>query len=318
MTNEATRHGILSKRGLLGITSCILGIGVVYFGFNLGQEPIKKDAAASAQPATEAPTRYRPVRAMNLALGNMVYFAHDLGFTVKTTNAENFDGGRIALRIENQLQDLRDIYRQQSVNDASLVGGMMLQFDIDRSGAVVQIKDVSSTITDLDFRRSVVGEVAKWSFNDIVSEPMTVTCPLLFVHEGMDITTLVQWEKALGHFAGKGTPVRVAAGAKPQPKQSETLLPPITGATTAATTAAENPVQVKDVKAERKIFQIKYPTSLRKDPNFSSTSLMTFTIGTKVVLINGRGDWLEVKAFDNNLSGFIRKEFVTPFDVVRK
>ena len=52
MTNEATRHGILSKRGLLGITSCILGIGIVYFAFNLGQEPIKKDAAASAQPAT--------------------------------------------------------------------------------------------------------------------------------------------------------------------------------------------------------------------------------------------------------------------------
>ena len=28
---------------------------------------------------------------------------------------------------------------------------------------------------------------------------------------------------------------------------------------------------------------------------------MTFTIGTKVVLINGRGDWLEVKTTDNRL-----------------
>ncbi|MGH7873422.1 MAG: AgmX/PglI C-terminal domain-containing protein, partial [Candidatus Binatia bacterium] len=252
-----------------------------------------------------------------LALGNMVYFAHDLGFTVKTTKEENFDDGRIALRIENQLQSLREVYRQQSVNDASLVGGMMLQFDIGRSGEVAQVKDVSSTITDLDFRRSVVGEVAKWSFNDIVSEPMSVSCPLLFVQEGMDITTLVQWEKALGHFAGKGTPVRVMAGAKQQPKQSETPSP-TTGATKSVSTPAENPAQVKNVKAESKIFQIKYPTSLRKDPNFSSTSLMTFTIGTKVVLINGRGDWLEVKAIDNNLSGFIRKEFVTPFDVVRK
>ena len=34
--------------------------------------------------------------------------------------------------------------------------------------------------------------------------------------------------------------------------------------------------------------------------------------------ISGRGDWLEVKAIDNDLSGFIRKEFVTPFDVVGK
>ena len=57
MTDEEARHGVLGKRGLLGITSCILGIGVVYFGFNLGQEPIKKAAAASAQPADRRRTR---------------------------------------------------------------------------------------------------------------------------------------------------------------------------------------------------------------------------------------------------------------------
>jgi hypothetical protein len=129
----------------------------------------------------------------------------------------------------------------------------------------------------------------------------------------MDITTLIQWEKALGHFDDKGTPVRAVAGTKSVIKSGE-----IVATAPAAKPMKETPAQPKNVTGEIKIFQIKYPTSLRKDPNFSSTSLMTFTSGTKVLLINGRGDWLEVKAIDNDLSGFIRKEFVTPFDVVER
>jgi hypothetical protein len=76
--------------------------------------------------------------------------------------------------------------------------------------------------------------------------------------------------------------------------------------------------QAMNAKTDSKLFQIKYATLLRKDPNFSSSSLITFTIGTKVVVINKHGDWLEVKTTDDRFSGFIRKEFVTPITVVRK
>ncbi|HVO91873.1 MAG TPA: AgmX/PglI C-terminal domain-containing protein, partial [Terriglobales bacterium] len=212
MTNEVTRRGGLGIKGSVGIASCIVGVVVVYFGFDLRHKPIEKDAAVSAKPATEDKTRNRPVRAMNLALGNMVYFAHDLGFTVKTAKDESYEADRVALRIENQLQALREMYRQESIKDGTLVGGMMLQFNIGPAGDVSQVKDVSSIITEAEFRKAVVNEVVKWSFADLVSEPLTVTCPLLFVHEGMDITTLVQWEKALGHFNDKGVAVRTAAG----------------------------------------------------------------------------------------------------------
>ena len=68
-------------------------------------------------------------------------------------------------------------------------------------------------------------------------------------------------------------------------------------------------------KSDAKIFQIKYPTSLRKDPNFSSNSLVTFTIGTKVTVINRSRDWLEVRSHHNGPSGYIRKEFAIPVDV---
>jgi hypothetical protein len=313
MSNEVARRGMLGKKGLIGIASLILAIGIAYFALDLRHEPIKKAAVASANPADENHTRTRPVRAMNMALGNMVYFAQDLGFTVKTAKGETYDAGKIVLRIENQLQSLRQVYRQESAKKPFLVGGIMLEFVVGPSGEVTRVKDTSSLIKDTDFRIAVVTEVGKWNFADLVSEPLVVACPLLFVHEGMDITTLIQWEKALGHFDDKGTPVRAAAGTKPVIKSGT-----IVATAPAAKPMKETPAQPKNVTAEIKIFQIKYPTSLRKDPNFSSTSLMTFTSGTKVILINGRGDWLEVKAIDNDLSGFIRKEFVTPFDVVGK
>ena len=153
------------------------------FAFDLSHEPIKHDSAASAQPVVAEQVWNRLVRSMNLALGNMVYLAHDLGFAVKTTKKQTYDAGKIALRIEGQLQGLREIYRQESVNKDPLLGGILLQFNISSSGEVTQVKDMSSLITDVNFRKAVIGEVAKWSFADVVSEPVIVSCPLLFVHE---------------------------------------------------------------------------------------------------------------------------------------
>ena len=71
-------------------------------------------------------------------------------------------------------------------------------------------------------------------------------------------------------------------------------------------------------KPEGKVFQIKYATSVRKDPNFSSPSLATLTIGTRVAVLQKQGDWLEVRSTDNSPIGFIRKEFVTLVEVARK
>lgn len=305
----------LGLKGIVGIASCVIGVAVVYFAFGLGKEPIKKDATASAKPPVEENQRYRPVRAMNMALGNMVFFAHDLGFAVKTAKDGPHDPSKIAVRIENQLQDLREIYRQEVVHNASLVGGIMLQISIGPSGEVSQVKEISSLIADPEFRKSVVAEAYKWSFADIVSEPVIVSCPLLFVREGMDITTLVQWEKALGHLMDKANPARATAAAKQPVKAAEIAS---AAAPKPKPAAPINAAQTANTKTDAKLFQIKYATSLRKDPNFSSNSLVTFTIGTKVVVINNRGDWLEVKTTDDRYSGFIRKEFVTPITVARK
>jgi hypothetical protein len=314
MSHELKGRARFGMKGVVGIASCAIGLAVIYFAFGVNNEPIKKDATASVKP-TEEDQRHRPVRAMNLALGNMVFFAHDLGFTVKTAKDTPLDSSKIATRIENQLQDLRETYRQESVDNPALVGTIVLQLNVGPLGEVSQVKEISSLIADAEFRKKVMAEAYTWSFTDLVSEPVVVSCPLLFVREGMDITTLVQWEKALGHLAERTNPSRVAVAVKPPVKSAEP--PPAAAAKSSPVKPVQAAPSVSE-KSDAKIFQIKYPTSLRKDPNFSSSSLVTFTIGTKVAVINNRGDWWEVKTTDDRFSGYIRKEFVTPVDVARK
>jgi uncharacterized protein YgiM (DUF1202 family) len=61
-------------------------------------------------------------------------------------------------------------------------------------------------------------------------------------------------------------------------------------------------------------FQIKYSTSLRRQPDFSAASLTVIPAGAKVTVVNKAGDWIEVRLAAGQ-SGFIRKEFVKPVEV---
>jgi hypothetical protein len=286
----------------------------LYFGTGERPESPKKEATASPQPLTQNPPQ-KPVRAMNLALGNMVFLAQDLGFNVKAAKDSTVDGTKIAIRIEGQLNELRELFRQESAKNPALVGSLTMQFNISAAGEVSQAKEISSRINDPEFKKAVIAEVGKWSFAELVAENVTVQCPLLFVREGMDITTLIRWEKSLGNPTEKSVVARPGAISEIN-QQAKTTVPPPPAAKPAANTEKITPPPA--AKSDTKEFQIKYATSLRKDPNFTSTSLATFTIGTKVTVITKNGDWLEVRATEHGPTGFIRKEFVTPVDVTRR
>ena len=306
--NRTTRIWPLGLTGIVGVGSCVIGLAIVYFGSGVDTDTPKSSASAIANPP-DVGQRQRPVRAMNLALGNMVFFAHELGFSVSTAKDGVVDTSKIAARIENQLQDIRELYRQEVSKNPSLAGGMILQFNIAPSGEVSQVRELSSRINDIDFKKAIFAEVSKWSFAEIVDENLTVACPLLFVHEGMDITTLVRWEKYLGNLDDKPALARA-------PQQVKVIETPAT--TKTAPSTPEKKALSAPATPVGKEFQIKYPTSLRQYPNFTSTSLVTFTTGTKVSVLSKQGDWLEVRSFSNGPTGFIRKEFVTPVEVARK
>ncbi len=284
-------------KGMVGIAGCVIGLAVVYFGSGIGTESPKKDAAAEPVPAMRL-VHKQPVRAMNLALGNMVYFARDLGFVVRAGKGDAADMGKIAARIEGQLKGIRELYRREIEKNAELSGSLTLTFSVDPSGEVSQVGELSSRLQDGGFKNAVAAEVAKWSFADVVTENLNVTCPLLFVQEGMDITTLVNWEKSLGSPAAKASLVRTSDNAKPSPGPAVAAAP--------------------STKPAGRDFQIKYATSLRREPNFSAVTLTSFATGTKVRVLGKQGDWLQVRSLDNTVTGFIRKEFVAPVDVARK
>ena len=287
-------------KGIFGIVGCVLGLGVVYFGSGIGTESPEKNAVAEPVPAAQS-VHKKPLHAMNLALGNMVYFAKDLGFMVRTGKGEPADTERVAARIESQLQGIRQLYRQEIGKNTELAGSLTLIFNVDPSGAVNQVRELSSRLHDGDLKSAVAAEVSKWSFADIVTENLTVTCPLLFVQEGMDITTLVLWEKSLGNHDNITPLVRTGDN---------------TRKSSAPSVAKANAAPA--LKPPGREFQIKYTTLLRREPDFSAATLTSLTIGTKVMVLSKQGDWLQVRSLDNTATGFIRKEFVAPVDVARK
>jgi SH3 domain-containing protein len=306
LTNS-NRDWRLGSKGVVGVLSCVIGLGVVYFGYGIGTESPGKKANAKATPA-EPQRSKKPVRSMNLALGNMVFFAQDLGFAVKNIGESTADVNGIAARIESQLNGIRQLYRQEIAKNPALAGGLVLQFNIDPTGEVSQIRELSSRLNDEEFKKAVAAEASKWSFAEIATEKLQVTCPLLFVHEGMDITTLVQWEKALANSREKPALAHSTGNVRQEAKTAPATAP----------APSALPSQRAAVKTDAKEFQIKYPTSLRNNPNFSATSLTTFTIGTKVTMISRQGDWLEVRSRPNGPTGFVRKEFVVPLEVAHR
>jgi hypothetical protein len=304
-TSNNNREWPFGFKGIVGMAACVVGLAVVYFGYGIGTESPKKDALAEVKPA-KLQTSKKPVRSMNLALGNMVYFARDLGFIVKSAHETGVDSSKIAARIENQLNGIRQLYRQEVSKTPALAGTLAVQFNIAPSGEVHQVREVSSRLASDEFRKAVLAEASQWSFREIVTENLQVTCTLLFVHEGMDITTIVQWEKAMVELSEKpGAQTGENAG---QHLKAHTAVPG------KAAAAAQRPPANTDTKE----FQIKYATALRKDPNFTSVSLATFTTGTKVTVLSRQGDWLQiVRSSGNGPTGFVRKEFVVPVDVAR-
>lgn len=290
---------------IIGIASCALGLGLVYFGYGIGTESPKKEAGAKVRAADPKDSK-RPVQAMNLALGNMVFFARDLGFVVRNAKGDTVEASRVAVRIESQLAGIRDLYRQEITKSPALAGGLILQFNISPNGEVSQVRELSSRLADGEFKKTVADETSKWSFAEIVTEDLQVTCPLLFVHQGMDITTLVQWEKSLFNSGEKAVLARSSSGpATQQPPETTRVAARITP-----------PAHGSPQKSDGKEFQIKYATALRKEPDFSSPSLSTLTIGTKVTVLRRQSEWVEVRATAGQ-TGFIRKEFVAPVEVAR-
>ena len=310
------RGARLGFRIVIALVSCLFGLGLVLYGFGAGIKSSKKGASAGATPVAES-QRKKPTRTWNMALGDVVIVAQELGFSIRAPKEKRIEPSKVVARIDGQLQKLRELYRQETEKNPALMGNIILQVNVANTGNVTQVKEIASRLPDGDFKKAVIAEVSDWSFPEIITDSVTINFPLLFIREGMDITTLVEWEKSLAQVEDKSTTAGGATRNRPV-QQAKTAEASRATLPVGKTASSEEGARRPPARPMQPLYQIKYATSLRAEPNFSSPSVARFTIGTKVALVNHRGEWLEVRATDSGLSGYVRKEFVTPVEVARK
>ena len=299
------------RRVVIAFASCVLGAGLILLASQMGSNSDDKPGAAEENSHAKAQKK-KTQRTWNIALGNVVVVAPELGLSAKTLKGGQAEELKIATRLESQLQGLRDFYREESDKDPTLMGGMLLQLTVNPSGEVTHVKELASRITDSEFKKVVLAEASKWTFPEIITDSTTITCPILFVREGMDITTIMQWEKHLGQFSEKSAVAKVNTQAVPQKQAQESLKrsEPVGKTATVVSKAKSEPNP--NVKSSPRIYQVKHPTTIRQEPDFGSSSVGKFAAGTRVTVIAARGDWVEVRADDAGTTGFIRREFVAP------
>lgn len=157
-------------------------------------EPAKD---ARGQKNTENKERIKgSLLPMNVALGNVVVIIPELGLAVKNSKEINVPAVRLAAQIDRELVGLREFYRSEAEKHPVLMGAILLELTVGPSGEVTRVKEIATRISDGEFRKAVIAAADKWEFKDVVPAGATIVCPLLFVREGMDITTLVKWERA--------------------------------------------------------------------------------------------------------------------------
>lgn len=183
------------------------------------ETPRSPDGTLKVQNKSQSP--------WNLALGNVVAVAPDLGLAVKGQKDLKIDSSRLAAILDGQLGSLREIYRAESEKHPALMGALLLEIVVGDGGQVAQTKELKSRVANPEFRKLVLAEVKNWNFKDAVPDGSTIHCPLLFVREGMEIATLTKWEKSLGLFAEKPHPAPVSVPPKPQvePTQAQAAEP---------------------------------------------------------------------------------------------
>jgi hypothetical protein len=286
------------------------------YGFGAGIKSPKKEASAGATAVAEAPHK-KPARTWNMALGDVVIVAQEIGFSIRAAKETGIEQSKVVARIDSQLQKLRELYRHETEKNPALMGNMILQMNVANGGKVTQVKEIASRIPDGEFKKAIIAEISNWSFAEIITDSVTINFPLLFIREGMDITTLVEWEKSLAQAEDKSMTAGSMTRNRPV-QQTKTVETPRAAPPASKAVSTDEAALRAHSRPAQSLYQIKYATSLRSEPNFSSASLTRFTIGTKVSLVNNRGDWLQVRAADSGLSGYIRKEFVTPAEMARK
>jgi hypothetical protein len=298
------------KRIVAAFARCAFGLALILLGYVAGSKQLVQNDAARKSPSAESKPPKSQAR-WNPALASLVMIVPELGFGVTGQNDAGTDADQIIKKIEAQLLGLRQLYRQEVEKNPALMGHLVLQLAVDSSGNVIDARELTSRISNDDFKQAVIGEASKWQFREIISDSVSINLPLLFVGEGMDVTTLLQWEKTLGSLERRATEVQSVSLPMEQGRPRESTSAKVVSASEKRKSSRQRPESSAATPALG-FYELKYSTKVRKEPSFESALLTEVPGGTKVEVVAVRGSWLEIRPKASGPTGFIRSEFAAP------
>jgi len=134
-TSSTNVRRLGAKGFAVAFASCAFGLVLMILTFGLGSNS-QHDSMPEGKnsPAKENLKKIQP--AWNVALGNVVVIAPDLGFSVKGPKNAKIELSRVNGRIEAQLLPVRELYRLESDRNSNLMGGLFLQLTLGSAGEV--------------------------------------------------------------------------------------------------------------------------------------------------------------------------------------
>ncbi len=234
------------------------------------------------------------------------------------------------------LARLHHTFNSWSERNQELMGSVSLKLMVDASGNVVRVEPVNAQINNPSFIQTVMDDVREWKFPNGGTEAAEIIVPLLFIPRGMDPEMIVQWERKVRSGPRDNSPERpllvapvlpVISGsdklveratATPVQDQQKAIAatpsaPPIAPKTSAVAKAAA----AAKPKAEAKPLPVVIANrqlAIRDNPRYSANSVREVEEATQLSILESHGDWLKVRTAQGGVTGFIRKEYVSPIN----
>jgi Bacterial SH3 domain len=236
------------------------------------------------------------------------------------------------------LARLHHTFNSWAERDQELMGSVSLKLMVDASGNVVRVDPVNAQINNPSFIQTVMDDVREWKFPNGGTEAAEIIVPLLFIPRGMDPEMIVQWERKVRSGPHDNSPER--------PLPLATVLPAVSGSEKMAETAVAKSRPIEDnqkaiavtlpapsiapkpkvvakasvapkPKAEAKPLPVVIANrqlAIRDNPRYSANSVREVEEATPLSILESHGDWLKVRTAQGGVTGFIRKEYVSPIN----
>jgi len=313
------------ERRRLGFLCVLLTVGILGCGGSQEESPTvssgtpEPSSGTSERSVTESPSQENkvaepmatlpPATSEEKAPGPLssppsssasVLVSKELGMTVTGKGAG--EPSRSVEVLEQQLlafiPQIQEVYDHEREQDPNLMGTMDVSLTIEPTGHVSDLRFPLRRVSNERLVSAVFDRMRAWSFPP-ADEQVQLRYRLLFVPPGVDVASILTWEKQLGGqtVEDRSEERRVAAVAEPAKK---------TAPAPSRVTASRPKEPVVPPPVVSGWYRVTAPTSLRAAPRSSSEVVARLSRGTRVRVVGlVAGEWLEVQSVKNRRPGFL-------------